>query len=79
MSVRYEFEAHFRSLFRKRFQLAFQDAIRVLIQSTLYPILEWYFATKQVMSTRVQIQLLFRPTEHVLTSSTTSSMDLDHV
>ena len=34
-------------------------------QSTLYPVLEWYYTTKQVMSTRVQIQLLFGPTEHV--------------
>ena len=35
-------------------------------QSTLYPVLEWYYTTKQVMSTRVQIQLLFGSTEHVL-------------
>ena len=34
-------------------------------QSTLYPVLEWYYTTKQVMSTRVQIQLLFGSTEHV--------------
>ena len=34
-------------------------------QSTLYPVLEWYYTTKQVMSTRVQIQLLFESTEHV--------------
>ena len=34
-------------------------------QSTLYPVLEWYYTTKQVISTRVQIQLLFGSTEHV--------------
>ena len=34
-------------------------------QSTLYPVLEWYYTTKQVMSTRVQIQLLFGSTEQV--------------
>ena len=34
-------------------------------QSTLYPVLEWYYTTKQVMSTRVQIQLLFGSTKHV--------------
>ena len=34
-------------------------------QSTLYSVLEWYYTTKQVMSTRVQIQLRFGSTEHV--------------
>ena len=34
-------------------------------QSTLYPVREWYYTTKQVMSTRVQIQLPFGTTEHV--------------
>ena len=31
----------------------------------MYPVLEWYYTTKEVMSTRVQIQLLIGSTEHV--------------